>query len=94
MTKKQAAKETEGTGNEIQVTRGAGREHGAWLNPFEQMERMFDAFFPRGWMRPMRWDWPRAELGAPFAGETPRVDVIDREDEILVRAELPRREQG
>jgi len=89
MTKKQAEKETEGTGREIQVTRGAEPVQGTWLSPFEEMEHMFDEFFPRGWMRPLRWGWPRGDLRAPFEGKTPRVDVVDREDEILVRAELP-----
>jgi HSP20 family protein len=57
------------------------------LSPFEEMDRWFESFFPRGWMRPMRWEWP--ELPAAFEGRMPRVDVIDREAEIVVRAEVP-----
>ena len=57
------------------------------LNPFEDMDRMFDALFHRGWLRPFP-DWGlsgerESELRAP------RVDMVDRENEILVRAELP-----
>ena len=58
------------------------------LNPFEEMDRMFENFFPRGWMRPMRWDWP-SQLGAPFEGKMPKVDVVDRDTEVVVRAEIP-----
>ncbi|HUW51292.1 MAG TPA: Hsp20/alpha crystallin family protein [Sulfuricella sp.] len=61
------------------------------LAPFEEMERtmekMFDRFFRRGWMTPFRWD---ETLFPEFSGERmPRVDVIERDAEILVRAEVP-----
>lgn len=58
------------------------------MGPFEEMERMFENFFSPGWMRPLHW--PRlGEIAAPFSGAMPRVDVIDRDDEIVVRAEIP-----
>jgi HSP20 family protein len=54
------------------------------------MDRMFEGFFPRGWMQPMRWDWPEwSTLEAPFEGRTPKVDVVERDEEVMVRAELP-----
>ena len=57
------------------------------VNPFEEMDRMFEGFFPRRWMQPFHLDmphWPEiAELKAP------KVDIIDRETEIVVKAELP-----
>jgi HSP20 family protein len=60
------------------------------LSPFEDMERMFEGFFPSGWLRPARWDWPAwAERAMPFEGRMPKVDVVDREDEVVIRAELP-----
>ena len=60
------------------------------LSPFEEMERMFESGFPSRWMRPHRWGWPKwAELPAPFEGKTPSVDVIDRDGEVVVKAELP-----
>lgn len=54
------------------------------MSPFEEMERMMETFFPRGWMRPFM-----SELALPFGGKLPRVDVIDRDEEVLVRAEVP-----
>lgn len=60
------------------------------VNPFEEMERMFESYFPRGWLRPLRWEWPAwPELPLPFEGKMPRVDVVDRDTEVVVRAELP-----
>lgn len=59
-------------------------------SPFDEMERWFEDFYPRGWMRPFRMAWPSwGELAAPFEGRMPKVDVIDRDDEIVVRAEVP-----
>ncbi len=59
-------------------------------SPFEEMDRLFESFFPRSWLRPMRWEWPAmGELTAPFEGRLPKVDVVDRDSDILVRAELP-----
>jgi HSP20 family protein len=54
------------------------------------MDRFFKGFFPQGWMRRWHGGWPSwSALEAPFGGRTPRVDVIDRDEEIVVRAELP-----
>ena len=51
---------------------------------------MFDNLFRRGFMRPFHWDWPSwSELAAPLEGKLPRMDVIDRAEEIVVRAEVP-----
>lgn len=60
------------------------------LSLIDEMDRMFESFFNRGWLRPFREMWPewaRFEEGLEF--RTPRVDVINRDEEVLVRAELP-----
>jgi len=62
---------------------------GQWLSPLEEVDRIFDRFFPRGWVRPWRAEWPFGGELTPFEVRTPRVDMIDREDHILVRAEVP-----
>jgi HSP20 family protein len=54
----------------------------------QQIERMFDDFFRRRWPRPFSFDWP-SFANAPAEPAVPRVDVIDKEDHLLVRAELP-----
>lgn len=61
----------------------------AW-NPFEEMDRMFESYFSRNWMHPFSRSWQReGEVAAPFEGKMPSVDVIDRDKDILVKAELP-----
>ncbi len=63
------------------------------LSPFEEMEermdRLFEGFLPRGWMRPFHWERPFLGELAHLEMKMPKVDVIDRENEVLVRAEVP-----
>jgi HSP20 family protein len=64
------------------------------MSPFDEMdrmmERMIEGVFPRGWVRPWQQEWPAwSRLPAPFEGRLPTVDVIDRENEVVVRAEVP-----
>ncbi len=59
-------------------------------SPFEEMDRMFESLTPRGWMQPLRQEWPAwVNLQAPFDGSVPKIDVVARDNEIVVRAELP-----
>lgn len=63
---------------------------GQIVTPFDEMEQMLDKYFSQGWMRPFRMDWPEfAHLKPPFEGKTPSVDIIERDAEIVVKAELP-----
>ena len=57
------------------------------LAPFEEMERLFERIFPRGWLRPMPWESPLlGEFAEPFQIGMPRVDVLDGEDNVVIRA--------
>ena len=62
----------------------------AMLSPFgdmeRPMERLLESIFPRGWLRPFTWERP---LLGEMEGWWPAVDVVDRENEFLVRAEIP-----
>jgi len=59
------------------------------LSPFDEMDRLFDQYFRRGWMRPWRFEWPSfPEISLPEM-KVPKVDVIDRETEMVVKAEVP-----
>ncbi|MDO9190833.1 MAG: Hsp20/alpha crystallin family protein, partial [Sulfurimicrobium sp.] len=52
--------------------------------------RMFDSFFRRDWLSPLRWEEPAfPELGELFKLGGPKVDVVERDTEVLVRAEVP-----
>ncbi len=86
-SEKQETAPVEQKAQEIQVQKAAPARA---LSPIGEMERMFDNFFRRGFMQPFHWDWPSwSELAAPMEAGLPRVDVIDRDNEIVVRAEVP-----
>ena len=60
------------------------------LDLFDEMDRAFDTLFHGGAFRPFRDLLPNwGRFGETPRVTTPRVDVIDRDDEILVRAEVP-----
>lgn len=67
------------------------------INPIEEtIERTFSKFMNRGWLKPGRDDrnlWremfePLSQFDA-FSMRWPKIDVVDQENEVLVRAELP-----
>jgi len=59
------------------------------ITPFDEIERMMDRmfadFFPRSFLQPFGWRGTLAE----WEPLIPRVDVIEKDDQIVVRAELP-----
>lgn len=60
------------------------------LNLFDEMENMFESFSTKGWLRPFHWDAPMMnEISAGFETIVPNIDVIDRDGEILVKANMP-----
>jgi len=59
-------------------------------SPFDEMDRLFDRLLARrGWMRPWRTDWPSLGDVGWADPRLPRVDIVDREDDIVMRAEVP-----
>lgn len=58
-----------------------------FANRWDEMDRMLEDFFGRGWLRPFgAWSRP---LTAEFVSMLPKVDVVDKDDEVIVRAEVP-----
>jgi HSP20 family protein len=56
----------------------------------EGIEDVFENFFNRLWMDPMSFRRPLSpEIENVFQMRYPLVDLIDRDDELVVRAELP-----
>lgn len=72
---------------EIAETRSASPMFG----PLDEVERLFDRLMPRAWMRPMAWNWPSwSALEGSFGNiRIPQLDVIDRDKDIVLRAEVP-----
>ncbi|MFO8046913.1 MAG: Hsp20/alpha crystallin family protein [Halomonas sp.] len=58
------------------------------MSPFREFDRLLDTFFDRGGM-PSRWEHPLWQRFAAFEKGLPKVDVIDRDAEVVVRAEVP-----
>ena len=74
------------------TTKGQESRKGAptALTPFEDMERAFEQFMSGNWLRPLAWDRPLwRDMMEPFQGKVTRTDVIDRDEDFLVRAEVP-----
>lgn len=59
------------------------------LTPMEEMERMFQRILGSGWLGPLRGDQALSERLGMTGMQPPRVDVVERDKEVLVRAELP-----
>jgi len=56
------------------------------MHPFD---RLFDDFFSNRWMRPMRREWADLPETGMFGNGMPKVDIVDRDNEVFVRADLP-----
>lgn len=67
------------------------REVGRPFAPFtSSLEEFMENIFPGRWMEPMNWRRPLlADLDVKMEVQWPRVDIIDRENELFVRADLP-----
>lgn len=73
----------------VKVSKSAESMPARVVSPFEEFEHFFDQIVPRGWLRPLRWERPlTAELSA-LEARMPHLDVIDRDDEVVVKAEVP-----
>jgi HSP20 family protein len=78
-----ASKPTETPGKEVSQA-----PKSQFLSPFDEFDQLVDDF-RRNWMQPffLGRNWP--EAASVFGGRMPKVDLIDRDTEYCVRAELP-----
>ncbi|CAM3495858.1 Hsp20/alpha crystallin family protein [Halomonas lysinitropha] len=83
---KKASKETRDV--PVSTETSAPQAESRSMSPFREFERMLDTFFDRGGM-PSRWEPPFWQRFAAFEKGMPKVDVIDRDAEVVVRAEVP-----
>lgn len=77
--------------NPVEGEKGSAKSKLSKLHPIADMERAFDRFFGQGWPTMARWqEFPA--LGRMFEENgirMPNLDVVDRDNDILVRAEIP-----
>jgi len=58
-----------------------------YVSPFDEMVQLFEN---GNWLTPFHFyrpSWP--DIKPAFEGRTPKVDVIDRDKDVLIKAELP-----
>ena len=58
--------------------------------PIDEIERLFENWVPANWLRPLARE--RSLLNAfpaQFELKSPNIDIVDRDAEIIVRAEVP-----
>jgi HSP20 family protein len=55
----------------------------------QALERHFESFFPRSWTQPMHLAWPDWARPGSLDLRTPRVDIIDRDNDVMIRADIP-----
>ncbi|MEC9481730.1 MAG: Hsp20/alpha crystallin family protein [Halomonas sp.] len=59
------------------------------LSPLEELDRVIEGFFERSWMKPFfKDDLIKERLGF-FGQHNPKVDIMDHDKEIIIRAEMP-----
>jgi HSP20 family protein len=93
MANETKAKEAESPDKSIAV-QAAQKAPARTVSPFQEVERLMERLsedsFPRRWLRRMRRELPDwAQLPELPELRTPRVDIVDRDEDILVRAEVP-----
>ncbi len=69
------------TGNELAKRDGRDVLSDRWLNPWDDLDRMFEDFFTDRWLMPL--------AGARMTAGTPRVDITDEGDHLTITADMP-----
>mgnify|MGYP006272188177 CR=1 FL=1 len=84
------ANETQNTGQNVATQQRGDMQRSTprWTSPFEEMERLFGEVFPGHWTAPLRRNWPMGSDLAPGAN-MPFVDVVDRDEDVVLKAEMP-----
>lgn len=78
------------TVRELPPTTGKGSRSVARMSkPLLGMEELIESLFSRPWMEPIGWRRPLLAELESFEMKFPRIDMVDRDSELLVRAELP-----
>ena len=54
----------------------------------QELERHFGSLFQHDWVKPMRLEFPEWTRRGMLELKTPKVDIIERDNDILVRAEI------
>jgi HSP20 family protein len=84
---------TEKNAGEVNVQKGMQQSpasSGRGLMSFDEFDNLFDDFLSRRWPRLFDWSFPASlERGLGIARSFPKTDIVERDNEIEVQAELP-----
>ncbi len=82
-----AKKDTKSRENKEMEKASSGKRE---LSPFERMEQKLDSLFSHPWQWPKNPDWWPSfpEMASMAEKRMPKLDIIERDGEVLVRAEL------
>jgi HSP20 family protein len=90
-----------GRGEPIEAPAQTQTPAGESLTPWQEMDRVFEDFLERKWPAALRdwprlpeWprlgQWPRVEkISGLLTEKMPSIDIMDRDKEVVVRAEVP-----
>lgn len=60
------------------------------LSSMDELDRMFDQFLSNRWMKPFSWHMPDfSELSARSELRVPSIDVVEKDNSLIVKAEVP-----
>ncbi len=60
------------------------------LRSLDDMDKLFDQFLSNRWMKPFSWQLPEfSELAKRSELRVPNVNVIEKDDDLVVKAEVP-----
>jgi HSP20 family protein len=54
-----------------------------------EMEKRFEGAFSADWMRPSKWEMPDWAHMSQLDMKLPKLDVVDRDADVMIRADLP-----
>lgn len=81
--KKKAAKKTD-------IQKSGADTSPLGLSSFTDIDRLFDEYFDRSWLRPLRSRSKRMDdLWGTYEMRSPSMDMIDKDNEIILHIELP-----
>lgn len=63
--------------------------HVSEMKPLESFEQFFDDVMSHRWMHPSRFNWSGFPELAMFGKNLPKVDIIDRDNEVFIRTDVP-----
>lgn len=87
MSEKTVKSEKATENKDIQTTKESQANQ---MSAFEEMDKLFDQFLKNRWPQPFSWNFPEFNSSSIGSGvRVPSVDVVEKDNNVIVRAEIP-----